>query len=804
MAPLRQNKGLTSNSVLLGLLCFLFVVGLTAYPVISVRAQGDETGTMAPINPVFLEQMDQLRMGLLEQQTAGEGRVLGYRPSPLDLSHLKGQKSIPSILGDSRLLALDPYYDLRTEGKLTAIRNQGNCGSCWSFATYGSLESNLLPSESTNYSENNLKNTHGFDWGHCDGGNAYISTAYLARWNGPVNESDDPYNPYSSYSPPGLSSRKHMQEVLIIPDRASALDNDTLKQAVMDYGAIYTTMYWDDSFYSSTNKSYYYDGRAICDYGYGPMQCYSNHAIAIVGWNDNFDKNKFSPAAPGNGAFIIRNSWGPGWGEAGYFYISYYDSNIGTENFVFVDAQETTNYSRVYQYDPLGWVTSIGYSNTTGWFANVFTATEDEQVAAVSFYTASFDSGYELYVYKNVSSAPTSGSLAGSKTGTFSFPGYHTVTLDSPVLLTPGEKFSVVVRLTTPGYNYPIPIEYPQPGYSSDATANPGESYVSSNGTSWADISLQSGFSDTNVCLKAFTMIELGPETVSSPATLSGPMNIDTGISHTYTTGGSSSSYGHDVQYLFDWGDGTDSDWLPVGTTSASKWWGLPNTYTVKTKARCATDTSIESGWSEPLSVTVSDVTYDFVTLLSPNGGEAVPSGSTCTIRWGAPAEATSFKVMYSMDNGTTWKVVAPSVPEHQVDWIVPAPAGNKKKCLVKVVGYDGARKVGSDKSYKPFTIEVVRLTAPNGGGTLIQGDYTDIQWVTNGTKRRVSKVKLYYSKTNGTTWTWIDTLTENLGTYHWEVPKANSYVCKVKVVLLDGSGALGNDVSDTTFRIIP
>jgi len=72
------------------------------------------------------------------------------------------------------------------------------------FATYGSLESNLLPDATWDFSENNLKNTHGFDWSYCDGGNGDISTAYLARWNGPITETDDPYNASSGTSPSGL------------------------------------------------------------------------------------------------------------------------------------------------------------------------------------------------------------------------------------------------------------------------------------------------------------------------------------------------------------------------------------------------------------------------------------------------------------------------------------------------------------------------------------------------------------------------------------------------------------------------
>ena len=76
----------------------------------------------------------------------------------------------------------------------------GNAGACWAFATYASLESYLMPGENWDFSENNMKNLlssaypEGFDRDNPnDGGNEFMSTAYLARWSGPVAESDDPY-----------------------------------------------------------------------------------------------------------------------------------------------------------------------------------------------------------------------------------------------------------------------------------------------------------------------------------------------------------------------------------------------------------------------------------------------------------------------------------------------------------------------------------------------------------------------------------------------------------------------------------
>jgi len=95
-------------------------------------------------------------------------------------------------------------------------------------------------------------------------------------------------------------------------------------------------------------------------------------------------------------------------------------------------------------------------------------------------------------------------------------------------------------------------------------------------------------------------------ETISTPSTPSGPTSGTIGTSYSYSTGGSSSSLTHPVKYRFDWGDGTYSNWLPVGTTGASKSWSLAGSYTVKAQAQCATDTVAVSNWSSGLTVTIS------------------------------------------------------------------------------------------------------------------------------------------------------------------------------------------------------
>jgi len=472
----------------------------------SAKAGAAGSGTLAaapgtaPMNPEFIRFVRRAQAGLVRTHTS-DGHGLGAIPGLIDLSH---DRASPEIHRDTR--ALPAEYDLRTvTDKLSPIHNQGTCGACWTFATYASLESFLRPNDPRDFSENNLRNTHGFDYDPCFAGNREMSTAYLARWSGPIQESDDPYDPTNNLSPPGLSEDMHVQQVMFLPNRTSSTDNDIIKQAVMDYGAVQTVLYWEDVYFNTATSTYYYTGST--DY---------NHIVAIVGWNDDYPRENFGASLPSqNGAFYVRNSWGTEWGDAGYCYVSYEDSKVGTYLAVFNSAEATTNYKRKYEYDPLGWVTSFGYSSSTGYFANVFTATgdsplEDEQrLQAASFYAASSGSSYIITVYKDVTSNPKDGTLAGSLSGTVPYAGYYTIPLSSlDVLVAKDSKFSVVIQLTTPGFDYPVPIETPCcPAYnfSTQASANPGESYVSDTGSTYYDITGYTDYVETNVCIKAFT-----------------------------------------------------------------------------------------------------------------------------------------------------------------------------------------------------------------------------------------------------------------------------------------------------------
>ncbi len=444
---------------------------------------------IAPLNPEFVKSQ---QAGL---KAAEPG--FGLIPPPVDLSYLSRQE-VPQALQPRMMLA--PNYDLRPLGKVTPVRNQGPYGTCWAYATFGSMESFLMPAESLDFSENNLVNLDGFDYGFSSGGHYFMSMAYLADWRGPVDEAEDPYpNPFSS--PSGLTVRKHSQQMRLIPGKSSPTGNDIIKQAVMENGAVYASYYHNDYYWNPVHNTYHFPGS-----GWG------NHAVTLVGWDDDFDKNKFAFVPAGNGAYIVKNSWGADWGENGYFYVSYYDTRFARETMcAFHSADTPDNHAAVYSHDPLGWVANLGIGSNTFWGANIFTATATGELGAVGFYANSLNTGYTIQVRTGASAgAPGSGTLVATRTGTSDYPGYFTVSLDTPVPITEGQRFSIALRLTTPGYNYPLPIEYAVSGYSSAATGAAGQSFYSVDGISWYD--LASWNTTANFCIKGYSVMPGSPE----------------------------------------------------------------------------------------------------------------------------------------------------------------------------------------------------------------------------------------------------------------------------------------------------
>ena len=154
--------------------------------------------------------------------------------------------------------------------------------------------------------------------------------------------------------------------------------------------------------------------------------------------------------------------------------------------------------------------------------------------------------------------------------------------------------------------------------------------------------------SGLNQILKNYIVIPPpGSETVFVPSAPSGPAAGNIGQTYTYSTGGSYSNLGHPIQYRFDWGDGTFSDWS--SSTNASKSWSTPNSYLIKAQARCATDTSVVSSWSSGLTVNITES----IILQSPSNDEhfnACSLYSLPTFSWTATEAFKGYQLQFSPD----------------------------------------------------------------------------------------------------------------------------------------------------------
>lgn len=397
------------------------------------------------------------------------------------------------VAADTDTSALVPaYFDLREKGRVSQIRNQGTYGTCWAFAATSALESSLLPEEKYLFSVDNMSMSNSFHANQYDGGEYTMGMAYLAAWQGPVLEKDDPYG--DGVSDDTLKAVKHVQEMQIIDGK----DYEGIKEAVFKYGGVESSLY--STIRSSQDSSVYYnrENSAYCYIGTEKP----NHDVVIIGWDDNYPSSNFNTQLEGDGAFICQNSWGSDFGEDGIFYVSYYDTNIGTHNVVYTRVDDTDNYDNIYQSDLCGWVGKMGYDSEQIYGANVFKAKGNEKLSAAAFYATGANTEYELYVVHNFKNEKSFANREKLASGVVKKAGYYTIDFDEQQLKA-GEKYAIVLYVKTPGSKHPLAIEY-DTGESilQGVDLDDGEGYISLNGKKFVNVKEKR---ECNLCIKAFT-----------------------------------------------------------------------------------------------------------------------------------------------------------------------------------------------------------------------------------------------------------------------------------------------------------
>ena len=174
-----------------------------------------------------------------------------------------------------------------------------------------------------------------------EGSDGVSHVIYAVNWLGMLNSFDDEYDNVGKISQ-FVSSPKnvHIQDAVIIDARKNSTDNKAIKEAILKYCGLTATLH-------STTEAQYYNKNTSALYYNGIGR--ANHIVLIVGWDDTYSAKNFATAPPGDGAWIIKNSYGTEFGEEGYNYVSYYDTKIGMESdmvgYIFEnDVQYTKNY----------------------------------------------------------------------------------------------------------------------------------------------------------------------------------------------------------------------------------------------------------------------------------------------------------------------------------------------------------------------------------------------------------------------------------------------------------------------------
>ena len=424
---------------------------------------------------------------------------------------------------NSGMYGLPDKYDPRNMGYLTEGKDQAFTGLCWMFAAVGAIEQYASKNHGAKF---DLSEAHGaialsnaiipngftgngyYDhvpnsWGYSaralqyfTNWNSPIFTNETCQWNATVSEESYPMTKVYEYRHID-DDFMDVESFLNVTDAEYVSDDiNSIKQAIYSNGAVVTAFDYSSKTYFSVDENN--DLNYYRSSGYIP----ADHAITLVGWDDNYSKDNFTKSLSkpnSDGAWLVRNSYH----DRQYFWLSYEEGTIEDNLMTVSGIEKASSNEKMLSYDyfPAGY-TQNHFDNEV-YLCNVFDVSDytDEysQINKVMLYLRADSCEYEIKIAQlgsNGSLPENLDSYTALANGEYSGEGYLTVDLDTPYQLESNNKCAIVVKVTPKLQNskvyIPFEARYRKPDYTYRyPEINSGESYYgftgNDNRVNWQD-----------------------------------------------------------------------------------------------------------------------------------------------------------------------------------------------------------------------------------------------------------------------------------------------------------------------------
>ena len=350
-------------------------------------------------------------------------------------------------------------YNSVDEGFVTSIKNQNPYGNCWAYAACSVAESYLIKkgmaSSDIDLSEAHLNyymyHNKGDKYENTDNDQTNVIGKYsftdvgadprmlqLAMSNfGLASETIYPISKITTMQ----GSKEDQNNTQYVMTNSNLLcqqakgNESIIKQAILDNGSVLACYYDTSTAYKNSN---YYNSNEVNSF---------NHAISIVGWDDSYAANNFDNKPTRNGAWLIKNSWGTGFGNQGYFWMSYDEYSLGS---VYSYEFKNKDEENIYQYDGTNNALRYTLSSNTSTYANEFLVKRtNEELNAVSVGSATSNIPYKLEIYTNLTDInnPTSGNCEVNQNGIIENDGINYIKLSKGISLKDNTYYSIVFTL---------------------------------------------------------------------------------------------------------------------------------------------------------------------------------------------------------------------------------------------------------------------------------------------------------------------------------------------------------------------